>query len=214
MKAHNSAFTLIELLVVMAIIAILCALLFPALKAANSARNESVALSNMHQIGTAFTLYAGDNSFLLPSRMTTASGATKWPGLLASYLSNVRVYASSYDLANWIILGLTTAQALGDTANDTSFIMNRYNGLGTMTTAVIPPPLPPRLRIDTFASASNVILLGTPKNPTVSNPTVAHNTQFYMDFGARRMATNTTCWIWPLVTVDRITSLPTARQSS
>ena len=33
-----------------------------------------------------------------------------------------------------------------------------------------------------FPSTSNIILLGTPKNPTTANPTQAHNQQYYMDF--------------------------------
>jgi prepilin-type N-terminal cleavage/methylation domain-containing protein/prepilin-type processing-associated H-X9-DG protein len=181
MKTRDSAFTLIELLVVIAIIAILAALLFPALRAANGTRDETVALSNMHQIGVSFMLYANDNSYMLPSRVTSASGGNKWPGLLSKYLSDVRVYASSYDLKNWVARGLTSTQAISDNANNTSFIMNGYNDMGTLSngenssTAI-------QIRINSFPSTSEIILLGTPKNPTTTNPTVVHNTQYYMDF--------------------------------
>jgi prepilin-type N-terminal cleavage/methylation domain-containing protein len=65
MKTRSRAFTLIELLVVIAIIALLAAMLFPVFKTALAARDETVALSNMRQIGIAFSLYANDNSFLL-----------------------------------------------------------------------------------------------------------------------------------------------------
>ena len=182
MKSRVSAFTLIELLTVIAIIGILAALFFPAIKAAYAARDETVALSNLRQIGSAFTLYANDNSYMLPSRVTTASGGDKWPALLAKYLSDIRVFASSYDLKNWVARGLTPAQALSDTGNNTSFIMNGYNDRGTMSGGGNSTDAPVAIRMNQFATLSNIILLGTPKEPTLANPGQAHNTQYYMDF--------------------------------
>ena len=178
MKTRDRAFTLIELLVVIAIIGILAALLFPGLKAALAARDETVALSNMRQIGVAFILYANDNSYMLPSRATnqsTGDGSTpdKWPVLLSKYLSDVRVYASSFDTQNWVIRGLTTAQALSNTGNNTSFIMNGYNDLNTLDNPNV------TIRLNAFPSTSTIILLGTPLNPPFSTQ---HNTQYYMDF--------------------------------
>ncbi|RYG72372.1 prepilin-type N-terminal cleavage/methylation domain-containing protein [bacterium] len=54
------AFTLIELLVVIAIVAILAAILFPVFARAKVAAKGTVSLSNLRQIGTAWTLYATD----------------------------------------------------------------------------------------------------------------------------------------------------------
>ncbi len=54
------AFTLIELLVVIAIIATLIAILLPALSPARRAGRETACLSNLRQIGIAWTLYLND----------------------------------------------------------------------------------------------------------------------------------------------------------
>ncbi|HTV61809.1 MAG TPA: prepilin-type N-terminal cleavage/methylation domain-containing protein [Verrucomicrobiae bacterium] len=74
MKSRNTGFTLIELLVVIAIIAILAAILLPALARAKLRAVSIECMSNYRQMGLAWFMYANDNQEYLPNNSDRNAG--------------------------------------------------------------------------------------------------------------------------------------------
>jgi len=130
-QSSLGAFTLIELLVVISIIAILAALLLPALNVAKQQATGTQCLSNLRQLTLGWTLYGGDNrEFLVvngdenfepsildlgrnpqwcPGREDELAGSTNLfikAGLIFPYVQTVAIYKCPGDttdvLNNWV----------------------------------------------------------------------------------------------------------------
>ena len=88
-NTHRKGFTLIELLVVIAIIAILAAILFPVFQKVRENARRTQCLSNMKQLGLAFTQYNQDNDEYFTGSDFYGQG---WAEDLYAYTKSTEVY--------------------------------------------------------------------------------------------------------------------------
>src|SRR3990172_5914554 len=101
----KNGFTLIELLVVIAIIAILAALIIPALSSAREKGRQAVCINNLKQIYFALELYADDYDELYPcpagaiawDDTDPASGTYGWMQQIFTYTKNKKIYKCPSD---------------------------------------------------------------------------------------------------------------------
>jgi prepilin-type N-terminal cleavage/methylation domain-containing protein/prepilin-type processing-associated H-X9-DG protein len=83
-----AAFTLIELLVVIAIVALLMAILMPAVQRVRRQARGVACQSNLRQLGAAFSMYTNDNGGRLPNHSPMGVADSVWPHELRSYYSD------------------------------------------------------------------------------------------------------------------------------
>lgn len=104
--SERFGFTLIELLVVIAVLAILAALLLPALGRAKEAGRSTACLSNLHQMGIALQLYVQDSRNKLPTMFDWSSDPasnTNGPAMnqvLSNYAGSSNIFRCPSDKQN------------------------------------------------------------------------------------------------------------------
>jgi prepilin-type N-terminal cleavage/methylation domain-containing protein len=122
---RRRAFTLIELLVVIAIIAILAAMLLPALAKAKETGKRISCINNLHQLGLSLSMYCGDNDGNFPVRPKGGSDP-RWPRQMKDYFNNDNVLLCPSDKPD-AKGGLAGDGCVGPDLANRSFIINGWN---------------------------------------------------------------------------------------
>ncbi len=97
MSSKRKSFTLIELLVVVAIIAVLVAMLLPAISRAREQARMSACKSNLRQIGIASQAYINDRNGKLRPDEKHNNNWTVWDELYPNYISDLKVFVCPTD---------------------------------------------------------------------------------------------------------------------
>lgn len=172
-RRRPAGFTLIELLVVIAIIAILAAMLLPALSKAKEKAKLSLDKSNHHQIQIAFQIYAGENREKLPNG---AGGWWAWdmpPAAADMMTANTKQWRIMYDAG--------TLPNFGDKENWELWNYGGYRVLGYAwtlpnTPTVFPTNQNPTILTRTVQMGPNLISVSFAERVLFACATISNST--------------------------------------
>ena len=125
----QKAFTLIELLVVIAIIAILAAMLLPALAKAREKARSISCVNNLKSVGTSYQLYGSDNNDLW---IIDYNYGTNWVGAFTAYGNAAGKYLSSSTPDETICPGRSPFKWAGKTSGYQGYGHRRHRVPGTI----------------------------------------------------------------------------------
>ncbi len=149
-NAGQGGFTLIELLVVVAIIAILAALLLPALASAKERARRIQCLANLRQIGIGDTIYANENNDALVIARSQASAGNPGPGWVqlalnvssASGMKTVDLTVQSNTPPIWTCPERPTLPNYSTTQGQWDIGYQYFGGITTWVNPVYPSGMP------------------------------------------------------------------------
>jgi len=201
-RSQRHGFTLIELLVVIAIIAILAAMLLPALAKAKAKGQQTVCLSNLKQWGLAQIMYVGDFNETypmtkIPDGTTGAPGGYNEDNPLWSDLSDFYYQNPKQGLAAWFnaLPPYISSPPLYAYAiqNNTAGIQNFNSGhnIFQCPTAKIDPGVQPNLR-PAFQYGMNSKALSDLPNATFLKTSMVHSPAAFVLFCEGRTLTTET----------------------
>ena len=122
---HHQAFTLIELLVVIGIIAILAALLLPALARAKASAHSISCLNNLKQLQTGWLMYAHENNDALPPNISRTVQFNQVNVAGAWTLGNAQLDTNDDNIQNGVMFRYVGAAGVYHCPADTSTVSSQ-----------------------------------------------------------------------------------------